>query len=1000
MNQLAYWNNWQKPYKILFIMLLVLLAGSIIYFVISIFFGADFVIEWIINPVLEQVQVPLQAWQHPLMNIQVAVDSYVVKQTYWGGPLQINTTAAFISLVFFLLALSVILACLTTFSRLWYMVGIAAFCGVVVLLRLEQLGVLGRFDNTPTAAVFLLILPLTYYFQAIRTRTSFILRLAVFGGLIALLAVLIGLLATVPNPVLYVVNYGMPAWLGLSLLLLILVGPEIIAGILYLVTASSTTSSRGSIRHFVVASSLYLLNLILYYLTERQYIDWGIYFIGPYWILLLSILASLWTLRLRRETLSAVLQAEPYGLMLYIALATITLSTLAYAAATANDPLLESFEDAILYTHIGMGAALLLYIIANFYSLLRENQRVYRVLYRPQLMPLFTARLAGLIIMVALYAVRGNFAYFQIMAGYYNGIGDLYAAQNDLITSQNYYRLGSQYQFRNHRSNYALASLALGANSPKPAMLFLKEAVERQPTPYAYASLANMYRDRGLFFEALFTLRLGVQQFPLAGPLYNNLGLYYGNTQLTDSAFYFLRAASADDKSEEVALANMLAILAQRGIKLSPDSLLSWNNPENLALQNNILAMANQQGYQLRELQSPKEVLKGDSSATIPMYLLNYALQAQNIDSSLVRLVGNGYERAKLSPLEEQWGMAYALMLYRLPDYYKAFGVMRDLADRSQFNNITYYKILGQWALEQRAPLLAAEWFRQAHMRGDATAGFYNAIALAEAGQPQEASELWVSLPDTALNTQLQQKKSLALLALSNTSLDELPQQEQVAALRLRLRPNTLKPAEINELLNTLPVVSARAEALLFLAETSLREGKRADAQAYLTQFQALLPKLPEGQRQMEQALRVRYQMQAGNLSAQPAGATDPLLQLQQEAAQLLAAGNATAALQLLRQVAQASPFEEGAILAAVNLLNAQKQTEEAYAMLREALLLNEYSIPLLEAYALQALRMGLEAYAEETLVALATTASPERYRNFMEAYENLKNTLASQQKW
>ncbi len=1000
MNQFAYWNNWPKPYRILFLMLLVLLAGSILYFILSIFYGADFVIEWILHPSLDPIQVSLPAWQHPLLDVQVPVETYVVKQTYWGSNLRINYIAAAISLFFFLIALAVALSCLTTLSRLWFMVGIAAFCGVVVLLRLEQLGVLGRFDNTPTAAVFLLLLPLAYYFHAIRPQTAFLLRLIVFTGLTALLTAAMGMLATVQHPMLYVVNYGLPAWLGLSFLLLVLVGPEIIAGILYLVTATATPNSKGSLRHFTLASGLYLLNLLLYYLQEREYIDWNIYVIGPYWILLLSILTGLWTLRLRKETLGGVLQIEPYGLFLYLSLAMLTLSTLAYAAATANDPLLETFEDAILYTHIGLGFTLLLYIIANFYGLLRENQRVYRVLYRPQFMPLFTARLAGLIIVVAFFVVRGNYALFQTMAGYYNGIGDVYAAQQDLITSQNYYKLGSQYQFRNHRSNYALASLALGVEQSRPSMLFLKEAVERQPTPYAYANLANLYQQENLFFDALFTLRLGIKQFPLAGQLYNNLGLAYGATQLADSAFYFLRAAAADDESQEVAQANMLGVLAQRGVKIAPDSLLSWHTNQNLALQTNFLAMANQFGYRPEVTHAPLQVMNTDSSILAPLYMLNYALQAKQADTVLLNRVNERYQQASLSAMEEQWGLAYALLLYRQPNYYAAFGTMQDLADRSQFNKITYYKILGQWALEQNAPQLAAEWFEQAYMRGDATAGFYRAMALADAGLAEEAAQLWMNLPDSALNNDLRTRKSLAMMALSNSPLEELPQPDAIAPLRLRLRANSLIPAETNALLANIVNTPAKANTLLFLAQTALKEEDRAAAQTYLQQLDGLHSSLSGRQQQAVQALRIRYKINAGSKSSSGANPANELLQLQQAAAEQLAQGNTAAALALLHQVAAASPFEEAAILQAVHLHNAQKQPDEAYSLLRKALQLNKYAVPLLEAYAMQSLRLGLSTYSEETLEILKTTAQPNRYINFLKEYADLRNSLENREVW
>ncbi|MBW3545665.1 MAG: hypothetical protein KY428_08735, partial [Bacteroidetes bacterium] len=970
-----------------------LLAGSILYFVISYIWGASFVIEWVLRPSLKALQVPLPAWEHPLLDIQVPIETYVVEQTYWGSRLHINYIAAAISLFFFLTALAVILSCLTTFSRLWFLIGAAAICGVVVLLRLEQLGVLGRFDNTATAVVFMVLLPLAYYFHAIRPQTTFLLRLIVFFGLIALLAAAFGLLATVPNPTLYVVNYGMPAWLALSFLLLVLVGPELIAGILYLVTASATPGSRGSLRHFLLASTLYLLNLILYYLQERGYLNWDIFVIAPFWILLLSIITGVRTLRLRKETLGNILQIEPYGLLLYISLALLTLSTLGYAAATANDPLLESFEDAILYTHIGMGLSLLLYIIANFYGMLRRNQPVYRVMYRPQLMPLFTARLAGLIIILGFYAVRGNYALFQTIAGYYNGIGDVYAAQDDLIVSQNYYKLGSQYQYRNHRSNYALASLALGAEQSKPATLFLKEAVERQPTPYAYANLANLYLQEKLFFDALFALRQGIQQFPLAGPLFNNLGLAYGTTQIADSAYYFLQAAAADKESRQVALSNMLGVLARRNVKIAPDSLLSWNTGQNLALQTNFLAMANRQGYYPDVTHTPLQVLNTDSSILAPLYMLNYALQTRQADTVLLSRVEQRYEASRSSAMEEQWGLAYALLHYRQPNYYHAFGTMQDLADRSQFNNLTYYKILGQWALEQHAPLLAADWFEQAYMRGDAAAGYYKAIALTEAGRAEEAAAQWISMPDSTMRPAWRKQKSLALLALSTSPLEELPQQEIVAHLRLRLRAGSLIPAEKRTLLDYIANKRTKVDALLHLTQVALQEAERAEAQSYLQQLEALSPELTAAQQQAVHTLRVRYKLNAGSRSGAATAQTHPLIRQQMAAAEQLAQGNTAAALELYLQVSHASPFEENAVLQAANLLNAQQQEEDAYAVLRKSLRLNKYSVPLLEAYALQSLRLGLTAYSQDALESLQPIAPPVRYANFLKEYEALQRS-------
>jgi hypothetical protein len=464
-----------------------------------------------------------------------------------------------------------------------------------------------------------------------------------------------------------------------------------------------------------------------------------------------------------------------------------------------------------------------------------------------------------------------------------------------------------------------------------------------------------------------------------------------------DSAFYFLRAAAADRRSEDAALANMMAVLAQRGIRLSPDSLLAWDSHPTLALQNNLLAMANRQGYRLTRLQPPLQVLGSDSSFAAPAYLLNWALQGQPADTLLVVAARQGFEKAQLSAMEEQWGLAHALLRYRLPDHYGAFAAMQDLAERSQFNSNTYYKILGQWGMEQGAPQQAAEWFQQAYMRGDAQAGFYRAMALAEAGRSEEAAQLWLSLPDTALSASLRQSKTQGLLAISTNSLEGLPQAEKLAAARLRLQADRLIPAEINSLLAML-APQEQAQALLQLARQALRAGEAAEAQPYLSRLRSL--QLSPQQQQEAAALQLQHQLLSGGRAPQEPLAGDTLLQLKQGAMQQLAAGDSAAALQQLGYIARITPFETDALLLATRLYNARNQREEAYELLRNALMLNRYSLPLLEAYALQSARMGLENYAQDALLELEISSPPQRHSRFLSQYEKILESRAATEAW
>lgn len=983
-------------------MLLLLLAGSILYFITVSWLGAGLVIDWQTHAGLESVQVPLFNWSHPLLDIELETSSYVVRQTFWGSELRVNLWPAYVLLVAAVIGISVALAVISSLRRFWYTIGIALFCVLVVSLRLEQIMLFERIDKTTDIIIFVLFLPLSYYFQAIRPAVELPMRALAFGLLFVLISLLIYFFASVSVPFLYIANYGLPVWLLLSFLLIILVSPEIIAAILYLVTASNTESSRNSLTHFVLASLIYLGNLFLYFLENRGVFDFGLYYISPFWILLLSMVISIWTLRSRSENFAGILPYQPQGLLLYLALGIISLATISYVFATANDPLIDAFEDAILYTHMGMGFLFFLYIIANFVGLLHENKKVFRVVYKPRSMPLFTARLAGVIAIFGFYSLHGMFAIYKPMGGYYNGIGDLYTAENNLFLAEQYYKLGSQHRFANHRSNYALASLAGRANKPVQAMLFLKDGIERHPTPYAYANLSNLYFDNNLYFDGLFTLREGIERFPNEGRLYNNLGVQFGRTNVLDSALYYLDVAARDKSSREAAVANELALLVHGRAAVPIDSLHNFFEEGDLFYQNNLLTLYNRLGAAERapERANPRALQELGGIETA--WLLNYALLRQDPDSLLPRQLKQLIDSTPVSYYEEPAILALAVLQYKQQNHFAAFEHVDELVQGSAAHAALYSRLLGSWALEQAAPALAARFFQQAQSQGSLEAGNSLAIALAEAGRPAEAAGVLISMPDSLLSQAMQRKKADALLYLGTQDFSAYPGNRNEAAYKaLRWQWGSLNREEERALLVQIQDRDWRNRAVLWLAETKLRRGALAEAEAYLQQLRqprsagtndALLRK--------EQQLRHRLALLQHGRPAenQPAVFEGPLGQLYAAGSQAQLAGDTATALRSYRQIMQASPFMEEAYLAAVPLLNQQGAENEAYDFLLNGIRFNPFAVELRKAYILQGLRLGLEQYAEDELQKLQEQLETEHFERFLQLYRQLRNDQSYRQ--
>ena len=979
-------------------MLLVLLAGSILYFIGVMWLGPELVIDWQTLATLEELQLPLLQKDYGPINLDLKANSYVVRQTFWGSELRINYWPAHLLLIMLSIGLSVALAVISALRRFWYIAGMALFCVLVVSLRLEQIQLFGQIDKTADIIIFLLFLPLSYYFQAIKPEVQLPVRAGAFLVLFALMGALIYFFSEVEVPFLYVANYGLPAFMVLSFLLILLVAPEIIAGILYLVTASNNEHSQNSLMHFLLASCIYLGNLLLYYLQIRGILNLGIYLISPFWILLVSILVAFWTLKSRSENFAGIIPYQPFGALLYLALAIICLGTMGYVFATANDPLVETFEDAILYSHLGLGFIFLLYILVNFIGLLQENKRVYRVLYKPRNMPLFSARLVGLIAIFGFYSLHGMYAIFQPMGGYYNGIGDLYLADGNYFLAEQYYKLGSQHKYANHRSNYALASLALKVNKPVQAMLYLKEGIERQPTPYAYANLANLYFDNNLYFDGLFILKEGIERFPQEGRLYSNLGMQFGRTNVVDSALQYLRVAAMDEELEPTVVANEMALLAKKRIPL--ESFGYEFREGDIFYQTNLLALMNQNPSlaEIPEKVNPEALLElgGVESA----WLLNYALLKEEPDSLLPRQLQQLIDSTTINYYEEPAGLALGVLQYKQQNHYGAFQEARDLALRSTFNQGLYYRLLGAWALEQDAPVMAAQFLGQIAPGKDPELTLLQALALTEAGDPLQAGEVLVNIPDSTLNDRLRKQKSELLMLLGMQDFSDFPgNKSQVAYQALRLQWGKLNPGEEEAFLRQITDLNWKAQALAWLVSRNIRYGSLKKAEEYLERLQKISSdQLEEPLQEWRQYLAWQLAVQQGRgAKADPGkeypGTLGSLLKAGQEAT---VNGDTVKAIENYSKIMRATPFLEEVYLLATPLLNATGRENLAYDFLLKALHFNPYSVVLKEQYILQSLRLGLDQYANDELQRLRQISGKERFEAFKERFEQLQQESAT----
>ncbi len=644
---LSFWKGWDRPYRFTYLISLVLFFISLILLVFAWSRGLENVVHWDVLSELNELPIVFHSFSDGLLNYSVNGKAYAVSEQFVAGTMQVKPGVATGFLTGIGFAFVLIMSAITRFDRLRYLISMAILILGLAFFRWDMLEVPGLGGNYLFMLLTFVYGSISYYFHAFRSDYPILVRLGTFGLLTAGVAAALNALSPLVFPALVVVSYGMPVLLVFSAGFIFFISAEITAGLVWLTSvgrSNENTPSAGDrkplgINSFLFISSLYLLNLVLIWLKNTRSIEWDVLVVSPFILYLLSVSIGVWGFR-RLIQQQDVLSFHDSGAFLYTGFAVLTTLTIGYAFVTANDPLVELFEDIIVYTHLGMGLFFAAYTLINFWPVFQQNLPVYRVLYKPKRLELSLFRVVGIVFVVAMLSINSFFPIRQGMAGYYNGLGDYYTASGEAVSATAYYNLALEREFQNHKSNYALASLARSQNNLSAAAFYFQQALLKQPNPQDYAGLSQAYLESSSFFEAIKTLQKGIREFPKSGELQNNLGYLYGRTSVADSAYYYYKAATRFAAQTDVPESNLLAFYARNPTVLEADSTLADNISQSAheSYQANALALrlvAQTDTTQPRKLDwlSDKSTQAGLSVGQFAS-LYNYALVKQQPDST------------------------------------------------------------------------------------------------------------------------------------------------------------------------------------------------------------------------------------------------------------------------------------------------------------------------------------------------------------------------------
>ncbi len=984
MEKLFFWKNWVKSERVLYIIGLLVFAGALLFFLVSYFQGTAGTIDWVVVSQSSPIQVITDVVELGAFNIKSYADNYLITAHFEGPTLKVNKDSAYIFIFFITISIAFYQGIITTLKQYWYIFGTVIFVFMLMSFQLDQLMLFGKYQNFSLYVLLGIYLPLSYYFHAF-SEVSLWKRILIFLLVTLLLGVGIVQFSGVDNPLLYIVNYGMYFPLVITILFVFMVSFEVVAGLLYVITNSNTSASKNSLTHFVVATTIYLGYVTLTYMKNSNSIDWDIYYLNPFLLLCVSVILGIWGFRNRRALYQNVIGFSTQGGLIYLILGTISFTTIGYFFATANDPFIEVIEDAIVFGHLGFGMFFFFYVIVNFADLLQQNLQVYKVLFKPQRMPLFAATFVSLIGVAAFFFNSDKIALSQAVSGYNNGLGDVYLAESNYFLAEQYYTFGMQYAHYNHRSNYSLATLSLNKGEELDAMQYFDQALLKNPTPYAYANLANLYTDKGMFFDALFSLKEGVIKFPENGELMNNLGMLYSKTSIIDSAMIYLNLPEQTALSGKVAATNILALLINKSLRLNSDSLADvYANNKYLPAQTNLLALFNRDS---KSMDHKEELLGVDSALNLVTFSYFYNLvynKGIDYDSSLISRLNTYSKSPKNVNYAKSLNWVKALNLYRSGAVSEAFKLIDRLQVEDSQKAGYYNNVRGVWAMEQESPRLALDFFNKAEAVGNNEGAVNKVFALLAIDSLSSARRqiAKLSMGDEGLISELQMAKRVLEID-SQEALMQLSDGEKY--LYLKTYQNRLDNESAEALAANInhPYFQSLANYEL-LKSTLTSDDESVNGLSNVWKEKVFLHEM-DGYASAREIKKIAAQMD------------NPILRDKKNAVKSLfyqallsqSEGKVKGATDQFQNIANKNAFDEVmTIKSAMFFQNTVKDEMVAYNTLLNALAINPYSAKLKEQYILQCLNMSMTDYAAAELEVLNSLLSSNEFNAFKRQYD------------
>ncbi|MBV6647109.1 MAG: tetratricopeptide repeat protein [Cyclobacteriaceae bacterium] len=921
--------------------------------------GYDLTLSWRVTAEAQSEEFVAYQFRQGPFSLELPGEKYKVIEKFSAGPITHHSGLSHFLMSLIWLGVCYILAVSTFLKRYWFLAIGAGFILMSMRLELDQLGIASYVVRSRwlTGIFILSFLTPAYYFHAFREQTKITIRLLTFALISSFWAFY--MFSIDPNTAIYFISRTHYSVICLVLVFLFLVAEEIVFGILFLITRA--TGSKDNEKHFLFFGLFYIGFITVYYLKKAGFISTAFDIMDPFLLLAVSGLIAWWSFKHKQSFLDQISNIQIDIRHVLMALSTVAFGYFSLGFARGNDPAYEAFHYLILYFHLGFGFMFFAYIIVNFVSPMASGLQVYKVAYKEQNFPYISAKLGGFAAVAAFFFLSNKEPLELIISSKYNYQGDAFRASDEELLAQQSYLTASMYGYNTHYANYQLAIAALKKNDLREAHYRYGKATKRYPSAYAWVNRAETLVNKEDEVLSITLLREGLMDFPENGEIQNNLAVGLYEIGGIEEAKTLLSTTPATENWNQASTVNKWGVRDD----IPKIGVIQEYENGSIPIRANIISLTlnDSSTYDL-----PLEPTLFNQPATLHhvAYLINagwYFADPISIDyfrNYAGQVLNVGFRKNLMA--------AGILNAYKSNRVELAFRTLDDLqGSASNREKGLYLNTMGKFALDQGSPKLALNYFDQAILYGNPEAAFNLGIAFMEDRQWSKARGQFESLA----------KIDSSLLPMIN-SLSQVWSSDiyQKTPPWVYYRWDELKPEEIAASLKQMD-----ARLIISLWEKIFREYAQRNDETLHQYFEIFRPFLNENQRMDFEAFWTITSGKDGIFTENNNSYFKHLWESEDSV--------------ILKQI---NPFEEWFVLEVIN----QKKLgdKQVYDLLLKTTEVNSYGVPLIKAYALKALELGLSNYAEQGLLNLYDKVPRSEYYDFEGQFEEKRREISTSSNW